>query len=348
MVEKLKQIIKESFSNSPKAKIMIGAIAISIVIVTAVTMSIRKTLVISIDGKEETFVTYKGTVKDVLQENGIEVGPKDKLQPSLESKVSEKEAIKLKRAIPVNIIAKGVQLEVETAEDNIENMLEAEKTTLKEKGIEFNKDIDEVSPSLDAKVEDNLSVQLVNVESKDVVEKGQIVFDTVVEKDENLDKSVKNVKTEGINGEKEITYQVVYKDGVESSRKVKSTKVISEPQNKVVVEGTGTIYASRGGNVSGKRQLACSATAYSGGKGTSSGRKPGRVEGGLSTIAVDPTVIPMGSKVYVEGYGYAVASDTGTAIKGNRIDLYFDSYKESCDWGLRQVQLSIIAYPGEW
>ena len=108
MVEKLKQFIKQSFSNGPtKAKIIIGAIAMTVVVVTAVTiMSMRKTLVISIDGKEETFVTYKGTVKDVLQEKGVELAPKDKVQPSLESKVSEKETIKLKTAIPVEIKVK--------------------------------------------------------------------------------------------------------------------------------------------------------------------------------------------------------------------------------------------------
>ncbi|MDQ7861221.1 3D domain-containing protein [Peribacillus frigoritolerans] len=44
-------------------------------------------------------------------------------------------------------------------------------------------------------------------------------------------------------------------------------------------------------------------------------------------IAVDPSVIPMGSKVYVEGYGYAVAADKGGAIKGNRIDVFFSSKK---------------------
>jgi uncharacterized protein YabE (DUF348 family) len=348
MVEKLRQVIKQSFSNGPKAKIIIGAVAMIIVIVTVVTMSMRKTLVISIDGKEETFVTYKGTVKDVLQDRGIQVNPKDKLQPSLESKVSEKEPIELKRAIPVNITANGKSLEVETAEDNIEDMLNAEEDTLRENGIEFNEDIDEISPALDAKVESNLCVKLTKVYLKEIVEKQPIAFDTVVEKNESLDKSVKNVKAEGVNGEKEITYTVVYKDGVEFSRLVKSSKVTSEPQNKVIEEGTGTLYASRGGNIGGKKQLTCSATAYSGGWGTSSGRKPARVEGGLSTIAVDPSVIPMGSKVYVEGYGYAVAADTGTGIKGNKIDLYFNSYKESCDWGLKQVQVTIIAYPGEW
>jgi uncharacterized protein YabE (DUF348 family) len=351
MIEKFKQIIKQSFSNGPtKAKIMIGTITMAIVVVTAVTiMSMRKTLVISIDGKEETFVTYKGTVKDVLQEKGVELALKDKVQPSLESKVSEKETIKLKTAIPVEITSNGKQVEVQTAEDTIEDMLNAEENTLKEQGIDFDKEVDEVSPSLDASIEGNVSVQLVKVETKDLVEKQPINFDTIVEKDGNLDSSVQKVKSDGVNGEKELTYQIVYKDGVEISRNVKSTKTILEPQNQVVIKGTGQVYASRGGSsITYKKKLDCTATAYSNHSNTATGRKPVRNEGGLSTIAVDPSVIPLGSKVYVDGYGYAIAADTGGAIRGNKIDIYLNSSSECDDWGRKSVKLLVVAYPGEW
>lgn len=349
MVEKLKSFIKESFSNGPKAKIIIGTVAMTVVIATAVTVvSMKKTLILSIDGKEETFVTYKGTVKDVLQEKGVEVDSKDKVQPSLESRVSEKETIKLKSAIPVEITANGVQLTVQTAEDTIGNMLDAEEATLKEQGVEFDKNVDEVIPSLDSNVEENVPIQLVKVETKDLVKKEAINFDTIVEKDASLDSSVQKVKSEGVNGEKEITYQVVYKDGVEVSRDVKSTKTISEPQNKVVVKGTSQVYASRGGNITYKKKLSVVATAYSGHSNTATGRRPVRNVGGISTIAVDPSVIPLGSKVYVDGYGYAIAADTGGAIKGNIIDLYLNSQSECVSWGRRPVNLLIVAYPGEW
>ncbi|NRU36276.1 3D domain-containing protein [Clostridium beijerinckii] len=350
MIEKLRQFIRQSFSNGPKAKIIIGTIAIAFVVVTAVTiMSIRKTLVISIDGKEATFVTYKGTVKGVLQENGIEVSPKDKVQPSLESKVSEKETIKVKKAVPVDIKAGGMEVQLQTAEDTVEDMLDAEKNTLKDQGIEFDKDVDEVSPSLESKLEGNESVQLVKVETKDVTEKQPINFDTIVEKDENLDSSVQKVKSEGVNGEKQITYQIIYKDGVEISRNVKSTKTILEPQNEVVVKGTGQVYASRGGDrITYKKKINCTATAYSNHSTTATGRTPVRNQGGMSTIAVDPSVIPLGSKVYVEGYGYAIASDTGGAIKGDRIDIYINSSNECDSWGRRSVDVLVVAYPGQW
>ena len=97
-----------------------------------------------------------------------------------------------------------------------------------------------------------------------------------------------------------------------------------------------------------KKTLSMEATAYSGGTLTAMGLKPVRDPGGISTIAVDPSVIPLGSKVYIPGYGYAIASDTGGVIKGNIIDLYMNSHDECISWGRRQFTLHIVAYPGEW
>ncbi|EOL43545.1 3D domain-containing protein [Enterococcus caccae] len=60
-------------------------------------------------------------------------------------------------------------------------------------------------------------------------------------------------------------------------------------------------------------------------------------------IAVDPTVIPLGTKLYVEGYGEAIASDTGGAIKGNIIDLHFSDVSQCINWGRRQVEVTILS-----
>ena len=59
-------------------------------------------------------------------------------------------------------------------------------------------------------------------------------------------------------------------------------------------------------------------------------------------IAVDPNVIPLGSKVYVEGYGYAIAGDIGGAIKGNRIDIHVPTKQEAYNWGVREVKVTIV------
>ncbi|WP_253896132.1 3D domain-containing protein [Solibacillus sp. R5-41] len=59
-------------------------------------------------------------------------------------------------------------------------------------------------------------------------------------------------------------------------------------------------------------------------------------------ISVDPTVIPLGSKVYVEGYGEAIAGDTGGAIKGNRIDVFIPSQQDAINFGVKQLKVTIL------
>lgn len=59
-------------------------------------------------------------------------------------------------------------------------------------------------------------------------------------------------------------------------------------------------------------------------------------------IAVDPNVIPLGTEVYVEGYGYATAQDTGGAIKGNKIDVFIPERQDALDWGVRSVKVTIL------
>ncbi|MDI9217563.1 3D domain-containing protein [Clostridium tertium] len=349
MVEKWKEYMKNNFSNGPKAKILMG-VAVFAIILSVTFINMRKTVTMEIDGKEETFVTYKGTVKDVLDTNGVEVNPKDKVQPALNSKVSEGDTISIKRAVSVELTVGDKQVKIDTAEDTIEEMLEVEEE-LKNQGIEFNEGLDEITPALNTKITSNLKINLVKVEVKKELAKEAIDFDVVVETDANLDSGLEEVRQDGASGEKEITYEIVYKNGEEFSRAVKSSKVVAEPVNKVVAQGTRKTFASRDGQLLNyKSVIYCESTAYSGGGVTATGTVPVRDPNGISTIAVDPRVIPLGSLVYVEGYGRAVAADTGGAIKGNIIDVYVNSEAEAYNnWGRKyNVPVYILAYPGEW
>ncbi|ACD21968.1 hypothetical protein FDE76_00945 [Clostridium botulinum] len=89
-------------------------------------------------------------------------------------------------------------------------------------------------------------------------------------------------------------------------------------------------------------EMICPSTAYSSGGMTASGIQCVRNPNGISTISVDPSVFPYGSILYIEGYGYAVAADSGAAIKGNKIDVYFNSDEECCEWGVRDVKVTCL------
>ena len=88
------------------------------------------------------------------------------------------------------------------------------------------------------------------------------------------------------------------------------------------------------------------ATAYtascSGCSGTTATGINLHVNSSAKVIAVDPRVIPLGTKVWVEGYGYAVAADTGGAIKGNKIDVFIASKAEAYRWGRKTVKIKIL------
>nr|WP_243187404.1 3D domain-containing protein [Clostridium celatum] len=136
-----------------------------------------------------------------------------------------------------------------------------------------------------------------------------------------------------------------------------SSNVISKANDAIYnanlkIEELNTIVVDKpviGENMStSKKTFTMEATAYTGGGITAMGLPVVRDPNGLSTIAVDKSIIPLGSKVYVSGYGVAIASDTGGAIKGNIIDVYLNTYEECVQWGRRTVTVDILAYPGEW
>lgn len=107
-----------------------------------------------------------------------------------------------------------------------------------------------------------------------------------------------------------------------------------------------TVIESAGTSISEYRQIEApkpepmifEATAYCyTGNRTYTGTWPSR-----GTIAVDPTIIPLGTRLFVEGYGEGIAEDTGGAIRGEIIDLYMLDRNEALSWGRRQVEVRII------
>lgn len=104
---------------------------------------------------------------------------------------------------------------------------------------------------------------------------------------------------------------------------------------------------SRGSAPPTGKALQMTATAYTayckGCSGTTATGINLRENPSLKVIAVDPKIIPLGSKVWVEGYGYAIAGDTGGAIKGNKVDLFMPNRQDALNWGRRTVTVKIVS-----
>lgn len=149
----------------------------------------------------------------------------------------------------------------------------------------------------------------------------------------------------GINGEKQSIYQVSNKDGKEIQRTLISTRVLRKPVPEILAVGHRGNLPSRG-YFSGRKVLTMIATGYSADPaengGNSSGRSAIGLKVGHGVVAVDPKYIPLGTRLYIEGYGYAVAADTGGSIRGNRIDLGHDSRRNASNVGRRTVYVHIL------
>lgn len=339
MFEKFKSKIKNYFSNGPKAAFVMSLIVMGLLVTI---FNMRKEITLVIDGRESKLVTYKGTVQGALHDNKIVLGPKDKIDLGINEKIKKGDKIHIQRAVDVNVEVDGEILTLLTSEDNIESMLNAEGIALEEE--------DRVSPSLDSPISEGLKVDITRIKTEVLAENLSLDFNTTIKKDEKLDKTVNKIVQEGSLGEKIVSIKVIYEDGKEIDRKVISEIVVKEPVDKVVLQGTlGVLTASRGSgeDVLYKKTIKVRATAYynSGNNGnhiTATGTSTKRNPDGYSSIAVDPRVIPLGTKMYIEGYGYAIAEDIGGAIKGNTIDVFFNSASESYNWGVKYVNVYIL------
>lgn len=164
---------------------------------------------------------------------------------------------------------------------------------------------------------------------------------------------------EGFDGIKEVEYNVLYENGVEVDRTELSSAVVINPLDKVIEYGTAeepesyddTYDTADGTDFEYKYVIECLATAYDPSpeeNGGYAGQSATGIPLQKGVIAVDPKVIPLGSRVYVEAidgswsYGYAVAGDTGGAIKGNRVDLLFMTKSECNEFGRRKCRVYVL------
>ena len=310
-------------------------------IASAFVYSDRKAVVLSIDGESRELITHSDTVRELLKSQKIQLSEKDKVNLPLDTALTKGLAVNIRRAVDITVVVDGNELALRTAEETIDRMLFAE-------GIEL-RDKDRVVPTKESEIASGMKIEIVRIDIKNITETKAIKFKEVVKSKSNLPNNIRKVEAEGKDGEKKITYQVAYENGKEVSRKIIKEVISKTPIDKVIVQGTYPLMpVSRSGRtISYSKVIQMKATAYWAVRGvgktyTASGKKAVRDEAGYSTIAVDPKLFPYGTKMFVEGYGFAVAADTGTAIKGHKVDVYFNTKKEALNWGLKNVKVYIL------
>lgn len=329
------------------------AMAVSVSAGVGVFRLLKKDVVINDNGSQVVLKTMKRTAGEVLDQNGIEVNPDDYINMSLDTKLTSTSVneIKIKRAVPVNILVDGKKIQVMTYHDTVREVLE--NSTIK---LNPNDRLEGVE--MDDPVESGMNIKIVRVREEIVTEKMYIPYSVEKRENQHMNKGEEKVIKKGKEGVREVLYRVVYEDGKEVARELVRNTLVSNPVNKLVEVGTVLTHTTaRGEVVRYKKVLNMRSTAYTA-SFKDTGKHPDHPEFGITytgirarkgIIAVDPKVIPLGTKVYVEmlgktpDYGFALAADIGGAIKGDLIDIYLDSQEEVDKWGCKPCRVYILA-----
>lgn len=296
-------------------------------------------------GRAVSVVTMKDTVGELLDEQQITLKEGDAVSPSLEADISQKDKIVISRAVEIKITANGKEQKLKTTAKEV---LQA----LSQAGIILGEH-DECNYSAKDKVFAGMEITVVKVNKYTVSEDSAISHKVVKQPDINLQPGVEKVIQEGRDGVLTKTYKVITRDGKETSRELKDEKVTTKPVDKIISVGAKFELGAKIplDQLKNKRSMVMHATAYDAGF-ESCGKLPGDPYYGITAtgmravygvVAVDPNVIPLGTKLYVTSadgsfvYGCAIAADTGGAIKGNRIDLFYNTRGEALQFGRRNV-----------
>jgi 3D (Asp-Asp-Asp) domain-containing protein len=212
---------------------------------------------------------------------------------------------------------------------------------------------------LDGTINSHLYIEVVRVTQETKSEEKFIPAKTVYRDNANMLRGATKVVRNAVEGKKRLHYLITYENGVQAEKLVVKEEVLVEPISKIIEQGTSGMHEGNGGpTFKYSKVIDVKCTAY-----TSSyedtGKRPGDPGFGITAtglkarkgvVAVDPSVIPLGSEIYIDfldesvaDYGYAIAGDTGGKIKGKKVDLYFDADRATLlEFGVKKAKVYIL------
>lgn len=351
---------KADFIRSRKGASVLLA---SATLVSSIFISSNLSAVDVIDGNEKHKVvsTKSASSMQIINQAGFALSGNDAY--SINSIDNTVKAIKIFRAFDITVIDGGEEKTVAAVSGTVGE-------ALANAGIELPDSDDTISVDLEADAEEDMVVKIDRVKYVTDKTTETIKYKTVTKNDSSLASGKTKVSVNGVNGKKEVTTTKKYVNGKLVDTKT-SEKVTKKAVDKVVLKGTKKASSSNSSNsskssnskasvntgsktltingktVSYSKVLTGSGTAYtaSAGAKTSTGRT---VKEGL--VAVNPKVIPYGTRLYItttDGswtYGYAIAADTGGALRNGSalVDLFYNSESKCRQFGRRQVKVYVL------
>lgn len=292
----------------------------------------HKKIDITVDGRTTTITTLQGKPETVLAQAGVVLAANDEYRLST-PKLQNGTTIEVFRAVPVNITYQGKVETMVTGKPTV-GELAASLGILKE-------DI-KLIPDEKTRIQSGMSIQAITISEKVIERQIEEPFPIVRQPDATMEKGAEEVAEEGQNGVKVQAVKLHFADGSQVSEEVVSENITVQPKPKIIKVGTrDTIDTSRGAQRF-RRAEWMEATAYLPTDGSAEGLTATGIAARRGIVAVDPDVIPLGTRVYIPGYGLALAADTGGAIVGNKIDLCMESHSEAWRFGRRTVKVYIL------
>lgn len=320
-----------------KTQHLIAAFVVLILGLSSITGFVwaRKNVTLVVDGSSKSVSTAATSVSSLLREARVRVDSGDLVSPAPSSSLDDGLVVVVRHAVPVTLDLGGQRLQLDVFGHTVADALVMA-------GLDPTGGIT-TDPTVDTSLTAGMTIRAADVFLRVQEQEVHVPYRTVLEGDPKLPTGRRVVKTKGVRGTAVRVWQVLVTGGVAGPRTLKNETVITPAVDEVVKVGTKHAF---------RQLIAVSTRSQSAGQGAPTPAIDGvtllveataytpyacgqdaswiarrrclfHIPDGWGVVAVDPRVIPLGSRLFVEGYGYAVAADTGTAIKGRRIDVCF-------------------------
>lgn len=294
------------------------------------SLTVQRAVPLHLDdhGARTTLYTTAPTFGEALRQAGLVVYLGDFVTPDLGAPTLLGGQVTIQRSRAATIAVDGKTIRTRTLGRNVADLLLQE-------GIEL-KDKDYSIPAATDPVRDDISVRVMRVREEFMTESEYIPYETTWQPDPAMEIDMRATKQTGSEGLKKRTIRLTYENGRETKRSVDREWIDSAPVTQIINYGTKIVKRELtlpdGSTITYWRKVRMLATSYT---AATSGKARTHPEFGITAtgmraaigiVAVDPRVVNLRSRLYVPGYGTAIAGDTGGKIKGKRVDLGYDEW----------------------
>jgi uncharacterized protein YabE (DUF348 family) len=293
----------------------------------------HKTITVQDNGERKSISGFTlGSLDSFLKTNGVTVSKRDRVEPSLNVSVRNGMVVRIDEAKNIQFLYGGHMAKMQTFANTVQDFLQQEHVVLKAG--------DELVQAPASSVSDGETIVLHQRKTNVTKKTQEVPFQTIRQRTDKLFAGQERVLTHGVKGLLDVDTTHIFIDGHQVGQTV-SKHEVRKPVNEVIQVGTlprpsglSSRSASMGPIVG---ELSVLATAYVSGGVTSTGwsARPG-------VVAVDPSVIPYGTKLYIPSIGVVRAEDTGGAIRGHHIDICLGSRNKANAWGAKTITVYVI------